>query len=235
MAKLKTSLGKICGSHHDLVNGYGCLWHRYPRICSVCRSYIPVLLSSFMSYLRILNKSNTTGATSGAGTVYPSEARMFVPVFQCGVVLFNLSNYISPRFQVHIKNSSAMSCPSKNEVRFVFTPICFVGCSCFIYVICFCLFNWCSTDDVVRFNDGNHQWSRNCGLPYRGTSVHSWFCCGSSCLIVLCRPLLICWQVGLFDCLCFVFVFVFYLFAILLSLSRFICSDYLHVIYTSKL
>ena len=127
MAKLTTSLGKICGSHHDLVNGYGSLWHRYPRICSVCRSYIPVLLSSFMSYLRILNKSNTTGATSGAGTVYPSEAHMFVPVFLCGVVLFNLSNYISPRFQVHIKNSSAMSC----------------------------LFNWCSTDDVVRFNDGN--------------------------------------------------------------------------------
>ena len=42
---------------------------------SVFHSY-PVL-SSFMTYHRVCSKSNTLGATSGAGTVYPSEAPEF--------------------------------------------------------------------------------------------------------------------------------------------------------------
>jgi hypothetical protein len=42
--------------------------------------HFPVF-SPFMPYLRVCNKINTTGATSGAGTAYPSGAQEFTPVF----------------------------------------------------------------------------------------------------------------------------------------------------------
>ena len=44
----------------------------------VCRN--PVL-SSFMTYHRVYNKSCTTGDTSGAGTAYPSGAPVFASGF----------------------------------------------------------------------------------------------------------------------------------------------------------
>jgi hypothetical protein len=46
----------------------------------VCRNHIPIL-SSFMTYHRVCNKSNTTGAMCDAGTAYPSGASEFTPVF----------------------------------------------------------------------------------------------------------------------------------------------------------
>ena len=49
VAKLKSSLRKLYGRHHDLDNH---------QIC---------------------NKSNTTGATCGAETVYPTGASAFIP------------------------------------------------------------------------------------------------------------------------------------------------------------
>ena len=45
----------------------------------VCRSHNPIL-SSFMTYHRVCNKSNTTDATCGAGTAYSSRAHEFTPV-----------------------------------------------------------------------------------------------------------------------------------------------------------
>ena len=50
--------------------------HKSPRICSTCREHFPVL-SSFMTYHRVCNYINTTGATSGAGTACPSGAPEF--------------------------------------------------------------------------------------------------------------------------------------------------------------
>ena len=44
-----------------------------PRICSTCRKHFPVI-SPFTTYYRVCKKSNTTGATSGAGIAYPSGA-----------------------------------------------------------------------------------------------------------------------------------------------------------------
>ena len=41
-------------------------------------------VSSFMTYCRVCNYNNTTGATSGAGTAFPSEAPEFTPGFQWG-------------------------------------------------------------------------------------------------------------------------------------------------------
>jgi hypothetical protein len=48
------------------------LCHKWQRICSVCRYHYPVL-SSFMTYHRVCNKSNTTGVNSGAGTEFIPE------------------------------------------------------------------------------------------------------------------------------------------------------------------
>jgi hypothetical protein len=53
------------------------LCHKCPRICSVCRNHYPVP-SSFMTYHRVCNRSNTTGATCGPGTAYPSRTHGFV-------------------------------------------------------------------------------------------------------------------------------------------------------------
>ena len=49
-------------------------------LCSICRKHFP-FLSSFMTYHRGCNKINTTCATTGAGTAYPSGAPEFTTDF----------------------------------------------------------------------------------------------------------------------------------------------------------
>jgi hypothetical protein len=49
------------------------LCHKWPQICSACCNHNPIL-SSFMTYHRVCDKSNMTGATYGAWTAYPSCA-----------------------------------------------------------------------------------------------------------------------------------------------------------------
>jgi ABC-type glycerol-3-phosphate transport system permease component len=60
VVKLKSSLRKIFGRHHDLINRYGIYLSRrwsYACICSICRNrHNPVLLSP---YHRTFNKSIT--------------------------------------------------------------------------------------------------------------------------------------------------------------------------------
>jgi len=51
--------------HRDLVKHYGVSVSHDHVICSICRNHNPVL-SSFMIYYRLFNRSNTTGATCGA-------------------------------------------------------------------------------------------------------------------------------------------------------------------------
>ena len=46
-------------------------------------------MTSFMTYPRVCNQINTSGATSGAGTAYPSETLEFTP-FLVGLVLLDL-------------------------------------------------------------------------------------------------------------------------------------------------
>ena len=79
LVKLKSSLRKIYGRHHDFVDRYG-IYISQMTICSTCHTHLPVL-SSFMTYHRVSNKINMTGATSGAGTQYPSGAPEFTPRF----------------------------------------------------------------------------------------------------------------------------------------------------------
>ena len=78
VVKLMSLLRKLYGRHHDLVNRYRIsVWQ---KICSVCRNQNAFFFSR-MTYHQVCNKSNTTGATNGAGTVYPSGARSSSPVF----------------------------------------------------------------------------------------------------------------------------------------------------------
>jgi hypothetical protein len=58
---------KFYGRHHDLGYRYRVPVSKWPRICSVCRNHNP-FFSSFMTYHRVCNKSNTTAVTSLAGT-----------------------------------------------------------------------------------------------------------------------------------------------------------------------
>jgi hypothetical protein len=49
----------------------------------VCFTYICNKNIIFMTYRRAWYSSNTAGATSGAGTAYPSETPTFTSVFEC--------------------------------------------------------------------------------------------------------------------------------------------------------
>ena len=57
-------------------------------ISSICRKHLPVL-SSFMTYHRVCNQIDTTGATSGAGMTYPSRAPEFTLIL-VGFVLLDV-------------------------------------------------------------------------------------------------------------------------------------------------
>ena len=56
------------------------LCRKWLRIRSVCRNYNPTI-SSFMTYHRVINKSNTTDDTCGVGTAYHSAAHEFISDF----------------------------------------------------------------------------------------------------------------------------------------------------------
>ena len=78
LVKLKSWLRIFYGHHHYLVDAMEYLCYKWPQICSTCRKHFPVL-SSFTTYHWVCNYINTTSATSGAGTVYPSGAPEFTP------------------------------------------------------------------------------------------------------------------------------------------------------------
>ena len=78
--RLKSSLGKFDGSHDDLVNCYRTSVSQMTTNMFYLCNHNPVL-SSFMTYHRVSNKSNMMCGNSGAGTAYPSGAHEFIPSF----------------------------------------------------------------------------------------------------------------------------------------------------------
>jgi hypothetical protein len=54
LVKLKSSLRKLYGRHHDLLSLVEYMCHKWPRICSTCRKHFP-FLSSYMTYHRVYN------------------------------------------------------------------------------------------------------------------------------------------------------------------------------------
>jgi hypothetical protein len=66
MVKLKSSLRKCYGHHHDLVKHYRITVSQMSTVC--CKHTL--FYSSFLSYRRVCYKSITTEATREAGTYY---------------------------------------------------------------------------------------------------------------------------------------------------------------------
>ena len=77
---------------HFLVNSYGVSVSRMTNDIFRCRNYNPII-SSFMTYHRVSNKSNAMGSTCEAGIAYPSGASEFIPVL-VRFVLFDLLFYV---------------------------------------------------------------------------------------------------------------------------------------------
>jgi len=149
---------------------------------SICRNHNPVL-SSFMAYHRVYNKSNTMGPTSGAGTAYPSGSLGITPGFYgvrvaqsldfCVVfcrslfVLFRLAIVLS-FFNLHLMITTLVSSNSSLVSILIF------------------------------LHDGCYWWSRNY-LPFRNAWVHFRFLWSSCCSIyilyvfsvVFCRSLFV--------------------------------------------
>jgi hypothetical protein len=68
-------------------------YHKWPQICCICR-YHNSVLSSFVTVHRVCNTSNTTGATCGAETAYPSGALGFISGFKWGSVFSFLHSVV---------------------------------------------------------------------------------------------------------------------------------------------
>jgi hypothetical protein len=89
--KLKSSLPKFNGYHHDLVNHY----RVFVTDVHGCVLFVVITVhSSFMTYHSVSNKSKTRGNTCGAGTSYPSGAPEFIPGCLVGFVLLIVFLYI---------------------------------------------------------------------------------------------------------------------------------------------
>ena len=84
-------------------------------------------------YFGVANFKNRPGSVWGAETAYSFGAHKFAPVFFSFLISFMLSmqsHYLSSCFQFHIVISDQF--PRKIDVQFIFTPICYIGSSCFI-------------------------------------------------------------------------------------------------------
>ena len=62
---------------YNIIMEYLC--HNWPGICSTCKHF--PILSSFMTYSRVCNYINTTGASSGERITYPSQWPEFSATF----------------------------------------------------------------------------------------------------------------------------------------------------------
>ena len=81
VVKFKLSLRKFYGHHYYFVNRYRIsVTMDWQRIRWDWHNHNPIL-SSFMTFHRVCNKSNTTGPICGAGTVFSSGAHEFIPGF----------------------------------------------------------------------------------------------------------------------------------------------------------
>ena len=88
---------------------------KWPRICYICRNHNPVI-SSFMSYYSICNKSNTTDASSGAGTAFPSGAPKLTTIY-LGYCVFCHSWYLFDDWYLQIFFSTFWNILRKKYIR----------------------------------------------------------------------------------------------------------------------
>jgi hypothetical protein len=110
------------------------LCHKWPRICSTCRKHIPVH-SSFLTYHRVCYYINTTGATSGAGTAYPSEHMISPPVFRgsCYSIFSFMCMFCRSLFVFLYVFFWTLCCLFFFDIQIMITPLVFLNSS-FYYV-----------------------------------------------------------------------------------------------------
>ena len=110
------------------------LCHKWPRICSTCRKHIPVH-SSFLTYHRVCYYINTTGATSGAGTAYPSEHMISPPVFRgsCYSIFSFICMFCRSLFVLLCSFFWPLCCLFFFDIQIMITPLVFLNSS-FYYV-----------------------------------------------------------------------------------------------------
>ena len=95
---------------------------------TVCRNHNAVHFPSpFMTYHRVCNKSNTTGANSGTGTAYPSGAHEFTLDFWWGSC-YTMFSFLCRLFQIIVCPFVLfffvwpLNCLSL-DLRFLITPL----------------------------------------------------------------------------------------------------------------
>ena len=125
------SAGQFCGLEHwehPAVSGLS-TW-RNNFICT--RYHIKLLvisskvLSSFMTYHRVCTYINTTGATSGAGTAYPSGAPEFTPGFlwgSCYSIFSFMCTFCRSLFVLMYFFFWPVCCLFFFEIRILITPL----------------------------------------------------------------------------------------------------------------
>ena len=88
MVKLKSSLRKFYGRHHELVDRYGITVSQMISDMFITSFIIPFPFMNVTYRIRLYricyHISNTTGATCGAGSAYPSGAPEITPSFWWG-------------------------------------------------------------------------------------------------------------------------------------------------------
>jgi hypothetical protein len=93
LAKVKSSLRKCYGHHHDMVDHYGISVSQWQPICSTYCKHFTVFYS-FTTYYQVCNYITMTCITSGSGSTDPSIAPEFIPVFIWTPVTWPLALYI---------------------------------------------------------------------------------------------------------------------------------------------
>ena len=83
--KLRSSLRKFYGPHHDLVNRCGISMSQMTTDMFHSSEALFTVLSSFVAYHCLCN---TTVVISGRGTAYPSGAHEFTPGLCCSIFSF---------------------------------------------------------------------------------------------------------------------------------------------------
>ena len=132
LVKLKLFFRKVLSAIMNWLDITEYLCHKLTQICCACRNHNPVLFS-LVTYHRVCIKSNTTGATSEARTTHLSGEPEFVLVF------FKVVSFCSCQITCILIFISMLWCPlwfPRKMLLVLVNTISFVGCSCFINVIC---------------------------------------------------------------------------------------------------
>ena len=136
VVKLKSSFRKFYDRRNDLTN----------RFITEYLCHNPVL-STFMTYYSVCNKSNTMDATCAAGNVYPPRAPELTPVFNGGLVVRSrLMCSVLYIIIYYFSIDHCIICPS--SIYDFWLPLWNLQ---FFLVECVCSFMFCENSNIFLF------------------------------------------------------------------------------------